>query len=248
MAISAEIEGTFRLGDVFSKSFGVFGRHLVTFLLLSLLASIPSLVLAFAAPTPRLLAAGLTPAFFARLLVGVICQAIATGAVTYGVIQDLRGGTASMGQGIATAVGRFLPMIGVAISVAFLSGLASLLLIVPGIIVACMYYVAPSACIAERIGVGRSLSRSLYLTEGHRAQIFGASVLIGIVEFIAGFVSAFLVILLGGPLDAARVPIMTQALGVVFRAFNAVVAGVFYYQLRVAKEGVDIDKIASVFD
>jgi hypothetical protein len=31
-------------------------------------------------------------------------------------------------------------------------------------------------------------------------------------------------------------------------AFNAVVAGVLYYQLRAAKEGVDIDKIAAVFD
>ena len=31
-------------------------------------------------------------------------------------------------------------------------------------------------------------------------------------------------------------------------AFNAVTAGVLYYQLRVAKEGVDIERIASVFD
>jgi hypothetical protein len=31
-------------------------------------------------------------------------------------------------------------------------------------------------------------------------------------------------------------------------AFNAVVAAVFYCELRVAKDGIDIHKIASVFD
>jgi hypothetical protein len=138
MAISAEVEGSFRLGDVFSKSFGVFGRHIVTFLLLSLLARIPAFVLALAAPTPRLPATGLTPAFFARVLVAFICGAIAKGAMIYGVMQDLRGGAVSIAQTIAIAARRFLPLLGLAVSLGFLSLLASLLLVVPGIIVSCI--------------------------------------------------------------------------------------------------------------
>ena len=41
--------------------------------------------------------------------------------------------------------------------------------------------------------------------------------------------------------------IATQAMGAIVSSFNGVLIGVSYYQLRVAKEGVDIDKIASVF-
>ena len=49
-------------------------------------------------------------------------------------------------------------------------------------------------------------------------------------------------------MGATTAPIVIQAVSTVFLAFNAVVAGVFYYQLRVTKEGVDIEHIASVFD
>jgi hypothetical protein len=260
MANSASVEGTFRLGDVFSKSFGVFGRHVVAFFLLALLANIPPLVLALAAPTRR----ALTPTsavFFAPtsgwfgllgVLVAVICWTIANGAVFYGVVQDLRGGTVAIAQALAIAARRFLPMVGVAIALGFLSMMALLLLVVPGIIVFCMYYVAAPVCIAERIGVGRSLSRSRFLTKGHRWQIFGALALIVIVEAIASFaITMSVIFLIGLPVGATTlsvVQIASFAISAIFRAFNAVVAGVFYYQLRVAKDGVDLAKIASVFD
>jgi len=38
------------------------------------------------------------------------------------------------------------------------------------------------------------------------------------------------------------------AVQAVFGAFIAVLAAVLYYQLRVAKEGIDLAKIASVFE
>jgi hypothetical protein len=42
--------------------------------------------------------------------------------------------------------------------------------------------------------------------------------------------------------------ILQNAVQAIFGAFIAVLAAVLYYQLRVAKEGVDLAKIASVFD
>jgi hypothetical protein len=38
------------------------------------------------------------------------------------------------------------------------------------------------------------------------------------------------------------------ALQAILDSFNSVLVSVFYYELRVANEGVDIDEIASVFD
>jgi hypothetical protein len=104
--------------------------------------------------------------------------------------------------------------------------------------------VAAPVCIAEREGVGASLSRSRFLTKGHRWQIFGAMVLIAVLGLILIGVlttAAFMT----GPIGLTVVFDGVQA---VFGAFYAVMAAVFYYQLRVAKEGVDLAKIASVFD
>ena len=256
MAISASVEGTFRLGDVFSKAFRVFGRHIVAFFLIAVLANLPAYLVRLAivqlatpsqiVPLPSL---GLLVTY-ASAPVTMICWAIANGAMTYGVVQDLRGRTMSMVQAGAIAVRRFLPLIGIAILVALLFWLGFVLLIVPALIVHCLYYVAAPACVAEQAGVGASLSRSRYLTKGHRLQIFGAAALIFIVNVAITSATASAVIALGAQATTAlrAVQIASFVAQAVFGAFNAVLVGVFYYQLRVTKDGVDIDKIASVFD
>jgi hypothetical protein len=88
------------------------------------------------------------------------------------------------------------------------------------------------------------------LTKGHRWQIFGAVLLIGIVEAVANGVASG-VLSLGGAAAVATSPVLqvvSLILQTFFVAFNAVVAAVFYYQLRVAKEGIDLAKIAGVFE
>jgi hypothetical protein len=256
MAMSVGVEGAFRLGDVFSKAFRVFGRHIVAFFLIAVLANLPAYLVRLAivqlatpsqiVPLPSL---GLL-ATYSSAPVTTICWAIANGAMTYGVVQDLRGRTTSMVQAGAIAARRFLPLIGIAILVALLFWLGLVLLIVPGLIVYCLYYVAAPACVAEQAGVGASLSRSRYLTKGHRLQIFGAAALIFILWLIVNLAITSAVIALRGPATTAlrTVQIVSFVVQAFFGAFNAVLVGVFYYQLRVAKDGVDIDKIASVFD
>ncbi len=50
---------------------------------------------------------------------------------------------------------------------------------------------------------------------------------------------------IGGPVISVLVTLLW---GAVYGAFSAVFAVVTYHDLRVAKEGVDTDQIASVFD
>jgi hypothetical protein len=251
MAMSHGTEGTFRLGDVFSKSFGMFGRHFVAFFLLTVIANIPNYVFqwGFAPTTPA--APGEIPTFNPWILlalpVGIVCSTIATGAMTYGVVQDLRSGPVSIGEAIAVAARRFLPMIGVAFAVGILAVLGFILLVFPLFIVMCMYFVAAPVCIAEREGVGASLRRSRFLTKGHRWQIFGALFLVLIISLIAGGAVAG-AIGAASIVGATTVTIFQGAVNAVLGAFYAVMTAVFYYHLRVAKEGVDLAKIASVFD
>src|SRR5258708_3993683 len=114
MTMSLGVEGPFRLGDVFSKSFSVFGRHFVAFVILAVIANVPYYLFGL------LVSLSLTPTFnpwaFLVLPVGFVCNTIATGTITYGVVQDLRGGAVSIGEAIAAAARRFLRMIAVGVS------------------------------------------------------------------------------------------------------------------------------------
>ena len=137
------------------------------------------------------------------------------------------------------------PVIGLSLLVGILVTLAAILLLVPGIIVWCVYAVVVPVCVVETLGPTASMTRSSFLTKGNRWRIFGVFALIFIASLVVGAIVGYLAGITGG---IRLVQVATFAIEAVIGAFNAVVVGVLYYQLRVAREGADIEKIASVFD
>ena len=238
--------GTFRIGDVLNRSFSVFSRHAASFIGITAVAYIPIYIFAFAQLGRKStdFDTGTVVLGMLSVIALIICSVVASGAVLYCVVQDLRSAPFSVGNSVQVALRRLLPMIGVAICVGVLCLLGLMLLVVPGLIVICMYYVATPVCIAENEGVFGSMSRSAQLTKGHRWQIFG---ILGLI-WIASVIITVLIEALGAGLGAIPEFILTQVWQVVAGAFGGVVSGVLYYNLRVAKEGVDINQIASVFD
>jgi hypothetical protein len=241
----------FRLANVFSKSFAIFSRRFVPFILLTVIAQIPHYLAVWlipnASPGGRIDGAALGLAaggLVIAVLVNLVTGSLASGVVMYGVVQELRGRRFSIGEAAEVVLRRVLGIIGIAICAAIAVMLGMFLLFVPGIILACMLYVSVPACVAERTGVFASMSRSRFLTKGYRWQVFGTILLIAIVA-LGLVVTVGLALSTIGP---AALQISQLAAGAVIGAFGGVVNGVFYYELRVAKEGIDIDKIASVFD
>jgi hypothetical protein len=124
-------------------------------------------------------------------------------------------------------------------------GIGFLLIIVPGFVLLTMWFVATPACVVERLGVGASMARSSALTQGHRWKIFGMMILVGVIESIAGVaVKAALGLTGNAGLIMAGMLIWSGVWG----AFHAVFAVATYHDLRVAKEGIDTEQIAAVFD
>jgi hypothetical protein len=235
------VAGTFRLADVFSKSTVIYSRHFATFIVLTLLASIPYYLVWFVI---RDLEASSFAAMLGLKLLDIATDLFAGSAVIYGVVQQLRGRAFSVSDSIRIAFRRFLPMFGVAVYSTIVIALGTVALVVPGIIAACMYYVAEPVCIAERADIFTSISRSSSLTEGHRVQAFGM-LLLSKVAAIAFFAMASAI---SEEMDEIATLIVIGALAAVINPFSGVLIGVFYFELRVAKEGVDNDKIATVFD
>jgi hypothetical protein len=243
----------FRLGPVVGRSFSILFGNIVPFGLLYLAVNAPSslysLTLAGTSgadedPGVRLLS-------LAEGFLGLIAAA----AVTYATVQELRGRRVAFSE----FFGRGLAQGGAAIRVALLSGilliLAFIALIIPGLILYTMWWVAIPVAVIERPGAMASLRRSADLTAGNRWRVFG---------LIIGF---FLAIVIGGGLfgmatgaaliyavgaDQVGVDQATTIVAWLWTAFfmagQAVLTAVSYYYLRVAREGVGIDDIAAVFD
>lgn len=236
---------TFRLFDVLGKSVAVCRRRFLPFVVLAIIASIPEYVATFAIDLPQ--QGRIDPSGAARAglnLVGFVTGSLVSGAVMYGVVQELRGRAFALGDSIRIALGRLLPLVGIAICYGISVGVGVVLLVVPGAIWACMFYVSMPACVVERTGVFDSMSRSSFLTKGYRWQVFGTVVLI----YVVGAIFAMALRAALASTGRTGVLISGEVVRTIVSAFGGIVAGVFYYQLRAAKEGIDLDRIASVFE
>jgi hypothetical protein len=244
----------FRIGDAVGRTFSILGRNFLPFVTLSSIAALPYLyfywIVSGAAATPGAppsptAAKNIATSFILLLLVGTLLKSLTQAVIVNGAFQDMRDHKARIGQSLRVGFERILPVLG--LSICYLVGYAfgMMLLIVPGIILIMMWYVAMPACVVEKLGPLKSLGRSRMLTKGHRWKLFGLSVVIGIVAFVLGASFPIVGRMIGGRIGMVVVQYLIQAL---VGAFSAILVVVIYRDLRVAKEGIDTDRIASVFD
>ena len=248
-------QSDFRVGNVFSRAWWVFSRNFFTFTLVTAFASVPSLLMPRS--TPGVPAnpfenLGIVSVLLLLLIVlGTLSQAV----VLYGAFQVMRGRPVDLAESARIGLRRFFSIVGLAIVVSLLIALASALLLFPGVMLYMMWFVATPVCVVEQLGPFASMARSRELTKGHRWKIFGLLLLLLIPAFIIGAIIGVVVVAItGGFLTLANAmattvgQIVNLAWNAVWTAFFAILIVVAYHDLRVAKEGVDTDQIAAVFE
>jgi len=249
--------GDVSVGRVLSRSFELLSGSFVKFVILTAIVWAPSLVyqLFFFPPSSGIGTGGaatlaaLGKVGLGRTLVNLLLpltlSVISQAALLYGAFQQMRGRPFDVGSSLQKGLGRFFPVLGAAICLGLGVGFGTLLLIVPGIILWTMWYVAIPACVLEGIGPFEALSRSSFLTSGSRWKVLGLALVIVLIIAVPG---AILQSVLGFTLGWSGLVIGAYVGRVLGGALAAIVAAVLYHELRVAKEGVDVDRIAAVFD
>jgi hypothetical protein len=235
---------------VLDRTSSVLSRNFLAFFIVTTIAQLPAQVLSHAfAPAAAdagpnlglgmiLIAIGLWLLTFA---LGMFCQAI----VLYGAFQQMRGQPVSLTDSLQVGLRRFFPILGLTIlSMLGVLG-AAILLFFPALIPLTMWFVATPACVVERLGPVRSLGRSRWLTKGHRWKILG---LILSQFIVLGIVSGALAPILGSAGGTTLALLGAVLWSGLWGAFYAISVVVTYHDLRVAKEGIDIEQIAAVFD
>lgn len=239
-------EDRFDVGRVAARTFGVIGRNPLLFGGVAFLFSgLPTLVAAWA---PRAWAGpgpiGFTVVTVAGLLAYVVLTSLMQTALVVATLQDLGGQRVDFGACVRRAVTMFMPLIGLAILTGALTLLGTVLLIVPGVMLYVMWFVAVPALVEERRGVLAALDRSQALTSGARWRIFGLVVAYLVIWLVIAGVSALLHRLApGGTIQ----PIINAATTMVSSLIASTGVAATYVELRTVKDGTDIDGLAAIF-
>lgn len=237
-------ENDFRVGRVFDRATAVYTRNFLTFTLVTLIAAVPALLLTGGTMANPYQNQGWLLALFAILLT-VMLSLLSQAILVYASFQDMRGRQVNLSESLNVSLSRLVPILGLTILEGICIMIGFMLLIVPGLILITMWFVAVPACIVERTGPWQSMVRSGQLSKGHRLKIFGIILLLYIVSAVVGYIVTIVFGAVGGTLFATIATLLWNG---VWGAYFAIFVVVTYYELRAVKEGVDIEQIASVFD
>jgi hypothetical protein len=254
-----EGDPAFRLdvGSVLRRTFQVWAANLGPFSVVGLVAYSPVLLL-----IGLLAAAGSLNPLAERVvdLLTNLFTLILTGAVTYGVFRHLHAERAGAGEILRMGLSRFgaVWVTGIMMGIAVLLGFCAL--VIPGIVLLVRYWVAVPVAVIESPGATASLQRSSELTEGNRWRIFAVAVLMLLVTFFSMIVLGLAVGALAGAFGGsetaevagAATPALTLALLTLVlipvQCLTAVAPVIAYHDLRVGKEGVDVEDLLRVFE
>ena len=241
----------FRVGDALNRTFGVFISGFGKFVVLSAIPLAPVLLInLIALRNSEEAQQGLNGV---ASLLQFVLGSLATGTCLFGAYQIMRGRPFSVSESFKVARGRMATLIGATLLVGLLTGLGFIALIVPGAMLMVAWIVVLPAVVVERLGVRAAMRRSRALTSGYRWPIFGLIILTAIITAVAvgiatGIVALIAAISAGAGSVIAVITVLCVFGGtVVAQAFSAVMSAVIYHDLRVAKEGVDVETIADVF-
>jgi len=266
--------GEFRIGIVLSQTIDALKAKLGTFLLITLIPILATIVvvvvgviLGFGAVMSGGFGAIFILATLAMLLLLVVFL-ISQAMTAYGTFQTLSGRNFSFGDAFQHTSQRIMPIVGasllmslaaVIVPIAAFMALAALAaLTTPAVywlgflislitipLVMTVLFVTIPACTIEPLGSVASLSRSADLTKGYRWQVFGLILIAYVGTAIVAGVLSFIVESVAGVVLGQLVNLVLQFF---ILAFNGVLPAAIYLSLRRAKEGIDVGDITSVFE
>lgn len=237
------------LGEVLDTSFGIYRALFAPLLVVSALTQIVPLAISVYTTAAGGLAQA--PALWALSLgLSVVLGAVGTAASTFIVAETYLGTGLTWQEAFLRSTPFMGRLISASLLVSFLISLGLILLVIPGIIVGCGLILTTPAIVLENIPRATdAMGRAWALSRGFRMKIFGALLVAIVLLFLPGVA---LGVLIGGSavLDpTAPIPLLSMIaqsiLQILIYPFFYVVTTVLYYDLRVRKEGLDLEMLAS---
>ena len=247
----------FSIGRVLSQTFGVLFRNAWPILIVGLIGyGVAALIKIYLSPELlKLVPTKPTYLLTARTSVAMIIDlpflAFVNGSLAFLAFERLSGNTVGIGEVLRAGALAVVPLTLLYFLVGLASGLAAMLLLVPGIVVYLRWSLASAVFVNESPGFWRSFSRSAELAKGHKWRLLGLVLIAGLTGAALAGVPALVVYLAPGLSPADRVVVTGTAstiMGAIVGMFGAVLHGVTYAEIRRVKEGGLSSQLAAWFN
>lgn len=234
------------LGEVLDTGFGLYRVLFVPLVTITVVCRVlPTLLGVFVTTSGGLLVHPLLSAV--QVLVTIITSAFAVAAVTYVVSGHYLGRDISANVALRQALTLIIPLVILGFFQLIVIGAGFILLIIPGLILAAGLALSSVALVLEHLAPTAAMDRSWKLTRGFRGKVlltmFVASLLFIIPIMILGVLAGIGAAL--GKTSPVAIQVVTAVLQVFIFPYMYTVITVLYYDLRVRKEGFDLDLLAA---
>ena len=258
MATTASFE-PMGIGGILDRAFQLYRQNFIRFLTIVAIVYVPITLISLLLVRVQVAAAteggaAVLLASLPLLILAIVGQALCAGALIKSVSGTYLGEPISVGEAYKAVLPKLLSLIGAAIVVGLLVGVGLLLLIVPGIIFLLWYILTTQVIVIEDMTAFPGMSRSKQLVAGNLGKVFA----LGVVVFIIVWIISFAFGQLGGAIAGmAENPtrdqivramtiqtLISQVGSILVAPITAAVWILAYYDLRIRKEGFDLEMLA----
>jgi hypothetical protein len=238
------------VGEILDVSFTLYRRHFTTLGTIAVLCSgIPVLLSLYIEASGGVLYN--LPLTLLHYVLFTVLSSIATAATVFVVSESYLGRPLAARDALQRATPLLARLIICSLLLAIVVGLGFIAFFIPGIVLLCGLLLAfPALVLEPGLTPTAALSRSWSLTRGSRWRMFGLLVTMALLLYVplVGLGAVAAVAMPGGAFGAEQGTLTLAVVGVVQMLLYPLlycVLTVAYYDLRVRKEGFDLEVLAS---
>ncbi len=232
------------IGEVLDVSFGIYRNHFTALFTIAAVTMLLPSALEIALGTDAT-SLGSVMAKLGSMIIRVVLMSVGLAACTLLVSRNYLGHSMTAGEALQSAT----PFIGRLVAISMLTGLAFalglVLLVIPGIIMIIGFMLSSAVAVIESPNSATdAMRRSWYLTRGDRFRLFITMMVPGLLLAVPLVALGILAAVVGMAADSRTFMALIAFGNVFFYPFLYVVVAVFYYDMRVRKEGLDLELMA----
>ena len=178
-------------------------------------------------------------------LVGSLWSGVVAGAISYAASERYLGRNITANAAISAALARALPLSFGVLGRWLIIVVGLVLLIVPGIYAFIFSFAMTPAIILEKRGVNAAWLRSRELVRGMKAHVFGALAIAYLVFFVIFVTVGFMLGAMIFGENESALQVLQNGVQIVVSPFVVCTEMLLFYDLRIRKEGFDIEHMAA---
>ncbi len=188
--------------------------------------------------------------YFFTIFLYMLAIQLATGALTRAVGARYLNEPASIGRAYGHVFRMFFKYLGTILLSGLVVGLGFMFCIVPGIIFAIWFAFTSSVCVLEGMGGVNAMGRSRELARGNAWRIIGLWLLTILANLVLGWAIGFFAeFVVPKMIEGVSTQVMVsqgiqQVFSMILQPLFSVAWILFYYDLRIRKEGFDLEVLA----